>query len=77
MIEVSRCRSHPSSTQQAEKLFEGLHGAARTHDARHRRRLLREGRLGSTLPSERELILIRAADVLESVRAEVVDLLID
>jgi vanillin dehydrogenase len=32
---------------------------------------------GNTLPSERELILIRAADVLESMRAEVVDLLID
>ncbi len=32
---------------------------------------------GNTLPSERELILIRAADVLESMRAEVVDILID
>ncbi len=32
---------------------------------------------GNTLPSERELILIRAADVLESMRSEVVDLLID
>lgn len=32
---------------------------------------------GNTLPSERELILIRAADVLESMRAEVADLLID
>lgn len=32
---------------------------------------------GNTLPSERELILIRAADVLESMRAEVVDLLIN
>src|ERR1700722_9623757 len=32
---------------------------------------------GNTLPSERELILIRAADVLESMRDEVVDLLID
>src|ERR1700761_7832174 len=32
---------------------------------------------GNTPPSERELILIRAADVLESMRAEVVDLLID
>src|SRR5947208_1948367 len=32
---------------------------------------------GNTLPSERELILIRAADVLESMRAEVVDLLIE
>jgi aldehyde dehydrogenase (NAD+) len=31
---------------------------------------------GNTLPSERELILIRAADVLESMRSEVVDLLI-
>jgi aldehyde dehydrogenase (NAD+) len=31
---------------------------------------------GNTLPSERELILIRAADVLESMRAEMVDLLI-
>ena len=32
---------------------------------------------GNTLPSERELILFRAADVLESMRQEVVDLLID
>src|ERR1700730_6388138 len=32
---------------------------------------------GNTLPSERELILFRAADVLESMRAEVVDLLIE
>jgi aldehyde dehydrogenase (NAD+) len=32
---------------------------------------------GNTTPSERELILIRAADVLESMRAEVVNLLID
>jgi aldehyde dehydrogenase (NAD+) len=32
---------------------------------------------GNTLPSERELILIRAADILESMRAEVVELLID
>src|ERR1700733_14543279 len=32
---------------------------------------------GNTLPSERELILFRAADVLESMRNEVVDLLID
>jgi vanillin dehydrogenase len=32
---------------------------------------------GNTLPSERELILIRAADVLESMRGEVVDLLIE
>jgi aldehyde dehydrogenase (NAD+) len=32
---------------------------------------------GNTLPSERELILFRAADVLESKRQEVVDLLID
>lgn len=32
---------------------------------------------GNTLPSERELILIRAADVLEGMRAEVVELLID
>src|SRR5690242_8062157 len=32
---------------------------------------------GNTLPSERELILFRAADVLESMRSEVVDLLID
>jgi vanillin dehydrogenase len=32
---------------------------------------------GNTLPSERELILIRAADVLESMRDEVVDLLIE
>ncbi len=32
---------------------------------------------GNTLPSERELILIRAADVLESMRSEVVDLLIE
>ena len=32
---------------------------------------------GNTGPSERELILIRAADVLESMRDEVVDLLID
>jgi aldehyde dehydrogenase (NAD+) len=32
---------------------------------------------GNTTPSERELILIRAADVLESMRAEVVDLLIE
>src|ERR1700683_209382 len=32
---------------------------------------------GNTLPSERELILIRSSDVLESMRAEVVDLLID
>jgi aldehyde dehydrogenase (NAD+) len=32
---------------------------------------------GNTLPSERELILIRAADVLESMRAEVVNLLIE
>src|SRR6202050_3401083 len=32
---------------------------------------------GNTLPSERELILIRAADVLESMRGEVVHLLIE
>ena len=32
---------------------------------------------GNTLPSERELILIRAADILESMRTEVVKLLID
>jgi aldehyde dehydrogenase (NAD+) len=32
---------------------------------------------GNTLPSERELILFRAADVLESMRSEVVDLLIE
>ena len=32
---------------------------------------------GNTLPSERELILIRAADVLESMRADVVNLLIE
>jgi aldehyde dehydrogenase (NAD+) len=32
---------------------------------------------GNTTPSERELILIRAADVLESMRTEVVNLLID
>src|ERR1700691_6346215 len=32
---------------------------------------------GNSLPSERELILIRAADVLESMRDEIVDLLID
>src|SRR5579885_3020755 len=32
---------------------------------------------GNTLPSERELILIRAADVLESMRREIVDLLIE
>jgi acyl-CoA reductase-like NAD-dependent aldehyde dehydrogenase len=32
---------------------------------------------GNTLPSERELILFRAADVLESMRTEVVDLLIE
>src|ERR1700722_19056516 len=32
---------------------------------------------GNTTPSERELILFRAADVLESMRAEVVDLLIE
>jgi aldehyde dehydrogenase (NAD+) len=32
---------------------------------------------GNTLPSERELILIRAADILESMRAEVVELLIN
>ena len=32
---------------------------------------------GNTLPSERELILFRAADILESMRQEVVDLLID
>ncbi len=32
---------------------------------------------GNTTPSERELILIRAADILESMRAEVVELLID
>src|ERR1700730_15107160 len=32
---------------------------------------------GNSLPSERELILFRAADVLESMRAEVVDLLIE
>lgn len=32
---------------------------------------------GNTLPSERELILFRAADVLESMRNEVVDLLIE
>src|SRR6516165_1473613 len=32
---------------------------------------------GNTLPSERELILFRAADVLESMRDEVVDLLIE
>src|SRR3984885_13539099 len=32
---------------------------------------------GNTLPSERELILIRAADVLESMRNEIVDLLIE
>ncbi len=32
---------------------------------------------GNTLPSERELILIRAADVLESMRSEVVDILIE
>src|SRR5215475_14334996 len=32
---------------------------------------------GNTLPSERELILIRAADVLESMRSDVVDLLIE
>src|ERR1700733_6814911 len=32
---------------------------------------------GNTLPSERELILIRAADVLESMRNEFVDLLIE
>jgi acyl-CoA reductase-like NAD-dependent aldehyde dehydrogenase len=32
---------------------------------------------GNTVPSERELILIRAADVLESMRDEIVDLLID
>jgi aldehyde dehydrogenase (NAD+) len=32
---------------------------------------------GNTLPSERELILIRAADVLEGMREEVVNLLID
>ncbi len=32
---------------------------------------------GNTTPSERELILIRAADVLESMRMEVVNLLID
>src|SRR3984957_6675857 len=32
---------------------------------------------GNTTPSERELILIRAADVLQSMRDEVVDLLID
>jgi aldehyde dehydrogenase (NAD+) len=32
---------------------------------------------GNTLPQERELILIRAADVLESMRAEVVNLLIE
>jgi vanillin dehydrogenase len=32
---------------------------------------------GNTTPSERELILIRAADVLDSMRAEVVDLLIE
>src|SRR5215470_23289 len=32
---------------------------------------------GNTLPSERELILIRAAEVLESMRSEVVDLLIE
>lgn len=32
---------------------------------------------GNTTPSERELILIRAADVLETMRQEVVDLLID
>src|SRR5215469_12289783 len=32
---------------------------------------------GNTLPSERELILIRAAEVLESMRNEIVDLLIE
>jgi len=32
---------------------------------------------GNTLPSERELILFRAADVLESMRSEVVELLIE
>ncbi len=32
---------------------------------------------GKTLPSEREVILMRAADVLESMRAEMVDLLIE
>src|ERR1700722_6425587 len=32
---------------------------------------------GNSLPSERELILIRAADVLDSMRDEVVELLID
>lgn len=32
---------------------------------------------GNTTPAERELILIRAADILESMRGEVVDLLID
>ncbi|MEP7351724.1 MAG: aldehyde dehydrogenase family protein [Acidobacteriota bacterium] len=32
---------------------------------------------GNTTPSERELILIRAADVLDAMRAEVVDLLIE
>lgn len=32
---------------------------------------------GNTTPSERELILIRAADILEGMRAEVVELLID
>src|SRR3954471_9872081 len=32
---------------------------------------------GNTLPSERELILIRAADALESMRAEMVELLIE
>src|SRR6202021_2595377 len=32
---------------------------------------------GNTLPSERELILIRAADVLDSMRDEVVTLLIE
>ena len=32
---------------------------------------------GNTLPSERELILFRAADILESMRQEVVDVLMD
>ncbi len=32
---------------------------------------------GNTLPSERELILIRAADALEAMRGEMVDLLIE
>ncbi len=63
---------------QRQGLFEGLHGEARAHDSRDRCSLRGEGRVGQhALPSERELILIRAADVLESMRAEVVDLLIE